>query len=420
MSFTLKKYTPQGSEQTVSVPASKSFLNRALVLSAFSGKKITLLCGDFSEDTRAMLACLLALGIPCTPVAGGVEIDGSRSPRHKAELNVMNAGTAARFLTVALSFYGGEYTLRAAPQMAKRPMEILHLLEEKGVRFTWLKKEYEFPFVLRSNGLAQAQEFSVNTDTSTQYASGLLLAAPLGKSPLRISLTGGRTNGTYITMSLKLLQDFGACYERTGDTVTVYPSLDPPPCYAVEADVSGACYFFALALLCSAKIFVRGIRLDSTQSDVQFLRLLEGKGVRFTQRENGLLADASTVKSFTGFDADMKDFSDQTLTAAALAPFATTPSVLRGVGHIRKQECDRIQAIVQNLNALGVPASTDGENITIMPADVRGGKVACFGDHRVAMSFALIGLKTGKITLDDPTCCKKTFENYFDVINALY
>ncbi len=155
------------------------------------------------------------------------------------------------------------------------------------------------------------------------------------------------------------------------------------------------------------------------QSDVQFLRLLESKGVQFTQMQTGLLADASSVKSFTGFDADMKDFSDQTLTAAALAPFATTPSLLRGISHIRKQECDRVHAIVSNLNALGVPAETDGEKIKIYPAPVRGGTAECFNDHRVAMSFALIALKTGKVTLDDPTCCKKTFENYFEILQSL-
>lgn len=419
MSLTLAKFTPKNTIQTVSVPASKSLLNRALALAAFSGKKITLLCGGLSEDTRAMLACLTALGIPCTPLADGVEIDGSRSPAKQAELDVKNAGTAARFLTVALAFYGGEYRFQASPQMARRPMEVLRLLEEHGVRFEWAEKEYAFPFLMRSDGLKQAREFTVNTDTSTQYASGLLLAAPLSSSPVQINLTGGRTNGTYIDMSLKLLRDFGARYERNGDAITVCPALDPPTRYEVEADVSGACYFYALALLFSCKILVKGIRLDSAQSDVQFLRLLESKGVHFTQTETGLLADASAVTSFTGFDADMKDFSDQTLTAAALAPFATTPSCLRGVSHIRKQECDRVQAIVANLNALGVPAQTDGDKIDILPSAVRGGTVQCFGDHRVAMSFALTALKTGNITLDDPACCKKTFENYFDILQSL-
>ncbi len=419
MSLTLEKYTPNGTLQTVSVPASKSLLNRALVLAAFSGKKISLLCGDFSEDTRAMLACLRALGVPCTPFADGVVVDGSFAPAKQAELDVNNAGTAARFLTVALAFYGGEYRLHSSAQMARRPMDILRLLEEHGVRFEWLDKEYAFPFILRSDGMEGAEEFIVNTDISTQYASGLLLAAPIRTLPLSVSLTGGRTNGTYIDMSLKLLRDFGGRCERKGDTVTVFPALDPPSRYEIEADVSGACYFFALALLFSCKILVKGIRADSMQSDVQFLRLLESKGVQFTQMQTGLLADASSVKSFTGFDADMKDFSDQTLTAAALAPFATTPSLLRGISHIRKQECDRVHAIVSNLNALGVPAETDGEKIKIYPAPVRGGTAECFNDHRVAMSFALIALKTGKVTLDDPTCCKKTFENYFEILQSL-
>lgn len=421
MNLTLAKYIPGGETLTISVPASKSILNRALVLAAFCDGQVTLRCGTLGEDTRAMLGCLQALGIDCKTIRGGIEITGCNGnpPNKNAVLDVKSAGTAARFLTVALSFCGGEYSICSSEQMEKRPMDVLTLLEHNGVSFVWRGKQGAFPFLLRSDGLNGKNEFEIDTDVSTQYASGLLLSAPLKKQPVKITLTGSRTEGGYIGMTLALLRDFGVHYEKNGKIITVYPRISAPKTYLVEADISGACYFYALALLFKTRVFVEGVRLDSTQSDVKFLRLLEGKGVLFTQTENGLLGDATQVQSFTGFDADMNDFSDQVLTASALAPFATTPSRLKNIEHIKKQECDRINAVVENLTALGVPAFSDGKNIEIHPAPIKSGMIKTFGDHRVAMSFALIALKTGTVTIDDPDCCKKTFENYFEILKRL-
>lgn len=421
MAIFLKQYKPSMTEQTFRVPASKSLLNRALVLAAFSDRNVSLRCGSLSEDTRAMLSCLRALGIGCEETDYGIIIHGcnARPPVKNAEIDVKSAGTAARFLPVALAFCGGDYRFLSSAQMSARPMEILALLESKGARFEWLGNEYSFPFRMFSDGLPNGNDFTVDTSVSTQYASGILLAAPFKAQPLSITLTGNRTDGGYIAMTLDLLEQFGARRQRRGDTITVLPGLHAPAAFDVEADVSGACYFFALALLFSLCVHVRGVRLDGTQSDVKFLRLLESKGVVFTQTDDGLTGDARNVKSFTGFDADFGDFSDQTLTAAALAPFASSPSHLRNVEHIRKQECDRVHAAVKNVNALGGVARTDGETITIYPVPLKGGTVETFGDHRVAMSFALAALKTGNTTVDDPACCKKTFENYFDLIASL-
>lgn len=421
MSITLEKFIPNEKQYEFRVPASKSLLNRALVLAAFCEKRVKLFCGAFSEDTRAMLDCLRTLGIVCTPFEGGITIEGCNGnpPNRNAEIDVCSAGTAARFLTVALAFCGGNYLIKSSPQMAKRPMDILALLEQNGVRFEWLGERGTFPFRLCSDGLQDKNSFLVDTDVSTQYASAIALSAHIKNKPVSLTLTGSRTHGAYIEMTLKLLRDFGIRFERTDDTLFLYPAVNAPDEYAIEADVSGACYFYALALLFSCKVLVRDVRLDSAQSDIRFLKLLQDKGVVFMQTETGLLADATAVKSYSGFDACLTDFSDQTLTCAALAPFATSPSHLKGVAHIAKQECDRIQAIVKNLTVLGVRADTDGENITIYPADVKGGLVESFSDHRVAMSFALVALKTGKVTIDNPACCKKTFENYFELLQSI-
>lgn len=416
--YTVKKFRPKDIE--TDVPASKSLLNRALVLSALSSGTVKLECGSFGEDTRAMLGCLAALGIGTELGKDGITVHGCGGdiPIKNAEIDVMSAGTAARFLSVMLAFCGGTYTLRSSLQMQKRPMEILRILADAGVRFEFFGESGHFPFRMHSDGIS-ADRIVADTDLSTQYASGLLLAASARKTPLTVALTGSRTNGSYIGMTLGMLSEFGIRLTRTSDEITVYPSSAPPRRYEVEGDMSGACYFFALALLFGIKVFVRRVRLNTLQGDIRFLDLLREKGVAITERTDGVLADGTGVTSFDGFRADLRDFSDQTLTVAALAPFATSPSRLENVEHIRFQECDRIRAITENLNTLGVPARSDGANIDIFPAPIKGGTVGTFNDHRVAMSFALIGLKTGNVTIENPDCCKKTFAEFFEILTKI-
>ncbi len=419
-SVLLPPFRPTDEILKVRVPASKSILNRALILAALSNGTVKLHCGPLAEDTRAMLGCLDALGIRTEPENDDIKVYGCGGdiPVKTAVLDVKSAGTAARFLTVALAFCGGNYTFTSSKQMQKRPMEVLSVLENCGIELTFDRGKYRFPFRMKSNGIS-VDSLTVNTDISTQYASGILLAASVKKSPFTLRLTGGRTAGSYINVTLNMLESFNIPYSRKGSEITVFPQTAPPREYTIEPDVSGACYFYALALLCSARILVRDVHINSTQGDMKFLRLLEEKGVKFTDSAEGLLADGRAIKQFNGFDADMRDFSDQTLTAAALAPFASSPSVLRNVKHIRLQECDRIKAICENLNALGVAAHSDGDDIYITPATIRTGTVNSYGDHRVAMAFALVTLKTGKVTIKNPLCCKKTFENYFDILNTL-
>lgn len=401
------------------VPASKSILNRALLLAALAHGDVRLICGNLAEDTRAFLSCLEALGTETQVTDDGIFIRGGngRFPRNSASLDVRSAGTAARFLTVTLAFVGGDYTLTSSAQMKKRPMDVLGVLEKAGISIEYSDEKGHFPFRMHSNGILE-ENLTVDTDLSTQYASGILLASAC-THPATLHMTGSRTHGSYIEMTLRLIEAFGASWTRDGDIIRVTPSQKAPQTFEVENDVSGACYFYALALLFPIRVLVRRIHTDSSQGDLRFLRLLEEKGVRFTDTPDGILADGREVTSFSGWDADLKDFSDQTLTLAALAPFATSPTRIRGIGHIRRQECDRIRAMEENLRNIGVPVKASDDEIIISPATVTGGTVHTFDDHRVAMAFTLIGLKTGNIIIENPMCCKKTFENFFDIVSTL-
>lgn len=401
----------------VSVPASKSILNRALLLSAFLGGE-TLLRGVFcyGRDGKELIDCLTLLGAKIRQTERGLAVSGGELKRNAA-LNVGSGGTSARFLTAMLAFRGGEYSLSASAQMSRRPMEILDVLERAGIAIE-RENGQSFPFRMRSEGFA-GNELTVNTDTSTQYASGLLLAAAAGNAPFTLHLTGKRTDGSYIATTLEVIRGFGGAFTRRENDIEIVPIEKKAAEYFVSPDVSGACYFYALSLLCGAKVLVRGVKRDCNQADIRFLEELAQRGVILTETDEGVLADGTGVKSFEGFELNLRDFSDQALTFAAMAPFARTPSVLKNIGHIRRQECDRVQAILENCKALGVPCVCRGENIFISPSAVRPAVIETFGDHRVAMAFSLVGLKAGGITISDPDCTAKTFENFFDILKYL-
>lgn len=402
----------------VEVPSSKSILARALVLAAFTDGDTLLRATSFGEDTRSMLACLKELGIPTECSDRGITVHGNAHCSDMAVLDVGDAGTAARFLTAVLALRGGEYEFHASAQMTRRPMEILPALESAGVKIEPLGTSRHFPFRMCSEGFREPK-IEVEARTSTQYASGLMLAAATGDRPFTVTLREGTNRTGYIRMTLSVISAFGGTYEACGNRFTVRPVCKKPTEYTVEPDVSAACYFFAAARLTGTEVFVKDLGETSIQGDMRFLRLLEEHGLCITHTDGGTSARAES-ETFSGFDVDAAEFSDQTLTLAALAPFAESPTRIRNIAHIRGQECDRVRAIEENLSALGVPVRCTEDTIEITPAPVRRDvTVKTYSDHRVAMAFSLIGLKTGGIMIDDADCTKKTFPGYFSILDRI-
>ena len=410
----------------VEVPGSKSITNRALMLAALSSTACTLKGVLFSDDSRAFLQCLQTLGfrVEIEEEQKRVMIQGTggQIPNRDATINVRSAGTAARFLTVMLAMAGGNYRLESSAQMERRPMEpLLSVLREMGAEITCLKEEGHFPFLI-SAGQIQKKEVTIDTDVSSQFASALLMAGIMLAEGLMVHLKGGRTNGAYIQMTLRMMEQFGIEVNRVNTTCIVPAASDfGVRIYQIEPDVSGACYFYAMAPLLRMDVLVKNVYQDSMQGDLQFLTLLEQMGCVREHTAAGILIRGSHLTSFPGVNCDMKNFSDQTMTVAVLAPFADTETEIHNVGHIRLQESDRIEAILTELKRLGIKceAIEEGTGIRIEPGTIKGGIVETYEDHRMAMSFALIGLKTGNIIIHNPDCCKKTFENYFKILDML-
>lgn len=181
-------------------------------------------------------------------------------------------------------------------------------------------------------------------------------------------------------------------------------------------------YFYAMAPLLKTDVIVKNVHQDSLQGDIKFLGALEQMGCELIDMEEGIHISGNNLKGYPGLTISMKDFSDQTMTMAAIAPFADTPTLIQNIGHIRFQESDRISAIVTELNRMGIDCQEvpEEDGIRILPGSVKEAEVETYEDHRMAMAFSLVGLKTGKITIKDPGCCKKTFENYFEVLESIY
>lgn len=414
----------------VQVPGSKSITNRALLLAALSNQKCLLKGVLFSDDSRAFLDSLQRLGFeveinePGRAVA--IQGMGGKIPNSHAQIDVRSAGTAARFLTVMLALAGGEFEMNASPQMCKRPMEpLLTILKKAGVEINYKGEEGHFPFVMKSDKLSM-KEVSIDTKISSQFASALLMSGVLMEEGLKVNMAGDRAEGAYIKMTLSMMEQFGIHVRKEGSGVKVSGNRNFGLSeYLIEPDVSGACYFYAMAPLLKTDVIVKGVHLNSLQGDIKFINLLEKMGCVTKEQENGLMVKGAHLKSYPGLDVSMKDFSDQTMTMAAIAPFANSPTLIQNVGHIRFQESDRISAIVTELNRMGISCEEvpEEDGIRIVPVSVDSVKetaVETYDDHRMAMAFTLVGLKTGKITIKDPGCCRKTFENYFSVIEELY
>ena len=422
----------------VEVPGSKSITNRALLLAAMAEGKSVLRGCLTSEDARHFLECLKTLGFAVTETPSGslnvdVEITGCGGsiPEKEAEIYVGSAGTAARFLVAMLAFSDGRYVVNSSEQMKKRPMmPLISSLREAGVEVECLEEEGHFP--LRITGVRRQREgkeaylpqrFYVNIDKSSQFLSALLIAAATLPGETAV-LVSGSHGLSYVDLTVEMMKDFGAfvekctvdsesaqlCYRVSGGKLC---ALD----YAVEPDMSAAAYFYALAAVLGVGISVSGIKKNMLQGDVAFLDVLEKMGCSLQETEKKdveVWGGKAALKG--GMTVDMSAFSDQALTLAAIAPFADGPVTITGIGHIRLQECDRIRAIAENLTALGIRVEEGQDWVKIYPGTPTGCEIETFEDHRVAMSFALTGLRTPGVIIRNPGCCKKTFAEYFQVL----
>lgn len=412
----------------VTVPGSKSITNRALLLAALAEGKTILKGTLFSNDSRVFIQALIDIGYTVFVDEDKKEIIVEGKPKKNEKpisVYVGSAGTAARFLTAMLALSGKSYDVDSSEQMRKRPMKpLLEALEYMGVTFEYKEKPYAFPFRIVGCEKRKVEEVPLNIDESSQFLSALLMAGTMCEDGVRIRLTGRRSAKSYVAITERMMNDFGGSVKHISENIyevpagTRYQGIT----YQIEPDVSAACYFYALAAVSKRKGKVMHVHKNSMQGDIRFLDVLQKMGCTIEEEKDGICVTGPTDKKLSGISVDMSDFSDQTMTLAAIAPFADSETVISNVAHIRRQESDRLHGTATELKRLGVSCKEKEDGLVISPAvasDIKPVEVQTYDDHRMAMSFAVLASQIPGVTIGNPECCAKTFENFFEVLETV-
>jgi 3-phosphoshikimate 1-carboxyvinyltransferase len=435
-------------------PGSKSITNRALVCAALAQGPSTLSGALDSEDTRVMIAALRQLGIAVEhePEAAMVRVDGcgGRLPVDAADLYVANSGTTVRFLTAMLAIGRGKFRLDGAARMRERPIQdLLDALRQLGANAATEQSSGCPPVVLCADGLPGGRA-AVAGNISSQFLSGLLMAAPYAQAPVELVVEGELVSQPYIDMTLAVMKSFGI---SIGVEMPCRFQIAAPQCYrgqsyAIEPDASAASYFFAAAAITQGEITVEGLGAASIQGDIAFCDCLRQMGCEIDVRE-----DRITVRGrpLHGITVNMNAISDTVQTLGAVALFAEGATVINGVSHIRHKETDRIHALAVELRKFGATVDERDDGLTIAPGVLTAptrfaatasshaaasgvaatnksaainkslGEIAIdtYDDHRMAMSMALVGLKTPGVCIRDPGCTAKTYPRFFEDLESL-
>ena len=403
---------------TIQPPGSKSLTNRALLIAALADGQSVLAGALASDDTHVMIDSLSKLGFDVAHDINADEITitgaAGQIPKPNAELFVDNSGTTIRFLTAALGMAGGEYRLDGIQRMRERPIgHLVNSLASAGATIEAESPQQCPPVQIKSDRLAGGL-IKIRGDISSQYLSGLLMAAPLATQGVTIEIEGSLISKPYVQMTIEVMKSFGVVCQcdadmsrfeiAAGQTYTAQR-------YAIEPDASAASYFWATAAICGGRASVTGLNKDSLQGDVGFVDCLEQMGCQVNAEANSI---SVTGPAKRGIDIDMSNVSDTVQTLAAVALFVEGKTTVRNVAHNRVKETDRIGNLAIELRKFGaqVEEFEDGLSIT-PPQQFTCADIETYNDHRMAMSLALPGLKQPGVVIHNPSCVSKTYPNYF-------
>jgi 3-phosphoshikimate 1-carboxyvinyltransferase len=432
---------------TVRPPGSKSITNRALVCAALADGTSTLAGALDSEDTRVMIDGLGRLGIgieatecsrhtPCAEAVDGryaEAADGTRSvpatlivhgaggeiPALEAELFCANSGTTIRFLTALSTLGHGRFRLDGVERMRQRPIaDLLDALNDLGARTASEQSNGCPPVVVHANGLPGGTA-KVRGDISSQFLSGVLMAAPAARADVELLIDGRLVSQPYVQMTLAVMRAFAVAVE-TGAELERFTVNAPQRYlareYTIEPDASAASYFWAAAAITGGEVTVAGLSSTSVQGDVAFVDCLEKMGCQ-TRRN----ADSITVVGgpLRGIDVDMNAISDTVQTLAVVALFADGPTTISNVAHIRHKETDRLAALATELRKLGADVTERQDGLVIQPRNLYPAAIDTYNDHRMAMSFALAALRIAGVQISNPRCVDKTYPGFFEDLLAM-
>lgn len=409
-------------DSVVTLPGSKSISNRALLVAGLA-EGTSILHGLLdAQDTRAMAGAVEAFGavvdtdwesdvtritgLGAAPISGPLRLDARQS------------GTTGRFLLAAAATGRGEIVIDGDAQLRARPMiDLLDALAALGVSSESLDRPAGLPQRIAATGL-KGGVIELPGNVSSQFASALLLAAPLANEPISLRLTGEVVSSPYLAMTVEVMRAFGASVEVRSDREFVvatggYCATE----FLVEPDASTASYMMAAAAISASKVRIDGLTNTSVQGDVEFAEVLGRMGA-LIEYPNGAI-EVTGPSRLVGVDVDLRDFSDTVPTLAVVAAFASSTTTIRGVGFIRGKESDRIVATVTELRRAGIAATGMADGLIIEPSNPQPAEIQTYDDHRIAMAFSVLGLRVPGIRIANPECVAKTFPDFFDSFDAL-
>ncbi len=406
-------------------PGSKSLTNRALLCAALAKGHSTLSGVLDSEDTQVMFDAWKALGLDLSWNKSNytIEVEGCGGviPESQADLFVANSGTSLRFLTAALTACHGRFRLSGVPRMHQRPVADLLI----GLRQLGAQVESENatnpdcpPVSIHARGLTGGKA-TVAGNVSSQFLSGLLMAAPYAESTVELFVDGLLVSQPYVQMTIEVMKAFDVNVHQDDSNHFLVPAPEPyRPChYPIEPDASAASYFFAAAAITGGEVTVQGLHRRSLQRDVEFCSVLERMGCEVEWLDHAITVRG---KALQGIDVDMNAISDTVQTLAAVALFAKGPTRVRGVSHNRHKETDRIRDLATELRKLGAEVEEHEDGLTITPQTLRSATIETYHDHRMAMSLSLVGLKVPSVWITNPSCTAKTYPHFFkDILKVL-
>lgn len=408
-------------DATVNVPGSKSVTNRVLILAALADGSSVIKNPLFSDDSYWLMDALVRLGfsVHADRDAASITVTGQRGiiPKHGVELFVGNAGTAARFLPPALALGEGPYRVDGVPRMRERPVaDLVDAMRELGAAVEYAEEEGRFPLIVGGGGIRGGRA-SVEGGKSSQFLSGLLMAAPYAAEGVVLEVSGGLVSRPYVGITTGLMREFGVEVEERDACYAVPRGVYRAREFAVEPDASAASYFLAAAAVTGGRVWVPGLGEGSSQGDLRFAGVLEEMGCDVEIGPEHV--EVRGPARLSGVEVDMNEFSDTMMTLAAIAPFADGPTTITNVEHTRHQETDRVSAVATELGRLGVRVEEGRDYLRVEPGPVRPASVETYGDHRMAMAFAVTGLVAKGVSIQDPSCVAKTFPDYFQRLESL-
>jgi 3-phosphoshikimate 1-carboxyvinyltransferase len=400
---------------SVQVPGSKSVANRALVCAALSVGDSVLENIPNGDDTEAMLAGLIALGLDVQQAGSQVSIrrDGSLQT---ATIHAGLAGTTSRFLTAVAATSDNEVLLDGHERLRNRPFgPLIDALRSLGATL----HDQEGGLPLRIQGPLHGNELEIDATMSSQFISALMMIAPTLPHGLRIGLRGQLVSRPYVDLTASVMESFGVTARVSDSEIYIAEQTYRPTSLFIEPDASSASYPLAIAAVTGSTVVLEGFGSSSRQGDAKISEILKLMGASVVVSPELTELSGNSSRELRGIDIDMADISDLVPTVAVLATLASSASRIRGVGFIREKESDRIGDLARELKKCGADITEHPDGLEIFPAQLHGSVVKTYEDHRLAMAFSILGSRVPGVEILDPNVVTKSWPSFWSVLDDL-